>query len=123
MEIDLSELANERYGRTLAYIIRAAIALNFVRFALSFSSSFEGSATGGGLADRIFASHRLGGFRIDAVWLFASTCVIFFAALYFLLNVKSDPTAKTDVYLCIAWVVAFVIFVARSFLTGTIDFG
>ncbi len=75
------------------------------------------------MADRIFASHRVGGFRIDAVWLLASTCVIFLAGLYFLFNVKSNPTAKTNVYLCLAWVIAFIIFVARSFLTGTIDFG
>ncbi len=119
----MSELVNNHSGRAMTYVVRVAIALNFVRFALSFSPAFEGTTTSMGIADRIFASHRVGGFRLDAVWLFASSCVILFAALYFLFNVKSDPTAKTDLFLCIAWVIAFVIFVVRSFLTGTIDFG
>ena len=123
MKADSSQLSDERYGHTAILMLRAAIAINFIRFALSFSPRFEGTAASGGLADRIFGGYRLGGFRADGIWLVVSTCVIFLATFYFFLSSKSDPKAKTDTYLCIAWVVAFVIFVARAFLTGIIDFG
>jgi hypothetical protein len=104
-------------------MLRAVIAINFLRFALSFSPWFEGTAARVGFADRLFGAIRVGNFRIDGVWLVASTCVVFLAMFYFFLESKSDPEARTDAYLCLAWVVAFAIFVARAFLTGVIDFG
>jgi hypothetical protein len=122
MEAISNQVPGERRVHTAVFMIRAVIAINFLRFALSFSSRFEGTEGGPGLADRIFAL-RLGGFRVDGIWLVASTCVIFVATFYFLLNSRENPKSRIDACLCAAWVVAFVIFLARAFLTGVIDFG
>jgi hypothetical protein len=123
MKADSIRQVSEERGNSYAiWLIRSAIAVNFIRFALSFSSRFEGTAGTVGLADRLFKL-RWGGFRLDFVWLVVSTLVIFLAMFYFLLNLKSNPEAKIDTFFCVAWVVAFVIFIARAFLTGIIDFG
>ena len=106
----------------ISTVTRAVIAINFARFMLSFSPRFEGTEASPGVADKIFAL-RLEGFRIDGVWLVISTGLGFLTMFYFLMDSKENNKAKTDAYLCIAWMVAFVIFVARAFLTGIIDFG
>lgn len=113
---------SERYSDMGVWLIRSVIVVNFARFALSFSSRFEGSAGTVGLADRLFQM-RWAGFRIDLIWLVISTILIFLAMFYFFLSWKDDSRAKIDALACLAWVFAFIIFIVRAFLTGVIDFG
>jgi NADH:ubiquinone oxidoreductase subunit H len=111
------------FGRWGIMLIRAVIALNFLRFGLSFSPWFEGTVDSVGESDRLFGGYRLGGFRIDFVWLVASTLVIFSATFYFLMVSKRDHRARVDAFLCAGWTVAFVVYIARVLLTGILYFG
>ena len=106
----------------MKWIIRSIVAVNFVRFLLAFVPSFEGTDKSVGAADTIFA-WRMAGFRADFVWLVVSTILVFLAGVYFIFRIKEDRTAKTDVILCAAWVVAFIIYIARTLFTGVLDFG
>jgi hypothetical protein len=122
MTEDSMEQGSERFGGTGVWLIRSVIAVNFVRFALSFSARFEGTAGSVGVADWLFQM-RWAGFRIDFIWLVISTIVVFYAMFYFLSSRKNNSLAKIDALACLAWVVAFVLDIVRSFLTGVIDFG
>jgi len=106
----------------MKWIIRPIVAVNFVRFLLAFIPSFEGTEKSVGMADRIFA-WRISGFRVDFVWLIVSTLFIFMAGIYFISRFKEDHTAKVDAILCAIWVVAFLIYILRTLVTGMLDFG
>ena len=101
-------------------VLRVVIALNFIRFALSFLPWFEGTAAQPGLADEVFGRYRVGGFRVDFVWLIASTAVILCSIPYVLRMSKSSPKIKVDSYLCITWLIAFILFVAKALLSGVL---
>jgi hypothetical protein len=101
-------------------VLRVVIALNFIRFALSFLPWFEGTAAQPGLADEVFGRYRVGGFRADFVWLVASTAVILCFIPYVLRKSKSSPKMKVDSYLCVAWIIAFILFVAKALLSGVL---
>lgn len=101
------------------WVLRAIIVLNFIRFALSFFPSFEGTAQKAGAIDRLLGSYTvLGFFRPDFAWLIVSTMVIFAASLYLAKISKTDEQARSDVFLCWAWCVAFVVYIVKSILTG-----
>jgi hypothetical protein len=101
-------------------VLRVVIALNFTRFALSFLPWFEGTAAQPGLADEVFGRYRIGGFRADFVWLIASTAVILCSMPYVLRASKNSSKMKVDSYLCIAWIIAFILFVAKALLSGVL---
>ena len=103
--------------------IRAILAIDFLRVGLSFWPRFEGTASRSGLADRLFDGWTLGGFRCDFVWLAISTFGALIAAIYLGLASRQNPKLKTDAYLCIAWVSAFIVWLIRLFASGLIDFG
>lgn len=119
---DATLAKSENHSEAGVWLIRCLIAINFVRFALSFSSRFEGDSETSGLADQLF-SVRLGGFRADFIWLGLTTIAIFLATFYFFLSRNMYPHRKLDAFACLAWVAAFSVFVARAFFTGIIDFG
>ena len=104
-------------------VLRSVITLNFLRFALSFIPSFEGTAQEPGLADRIFGNYRIAGFRIDSAWILASSLVIFLFIFILAWIAKRDPKARIDILLCLAWMAAFVTYVYRLLFTGDLDFG
>lgn len=108
------------FRTTLRWLLRAAIALNFVRFALSFVPKFEGTAASAGIADKLFGAYTVGFFRADFAWLIGSTIVIFAATFYFAKDSRNDPHARLDVLLGWTWIVAFVIYILRSILTGVL---
>src|SRR6516165_9850772 len=62
-------------------VFRALIAINIVRFALSFLPASEGSA---GWINSALGSCLVTGWRIDLWWLAVSTPLIFFAGFGFL---------------------------------------
>lgn len=114
-----SDIRNGR-NRIASWFLRSVIAIDFVRFALSFSSRFEGTDNVG-IADGIFS--RLGGFRVDFLRLVVSTVVIFFALLYFLVIRRKSPEVKIDTIFCAVWLVAFLIYMIRVTAAGLLDFG
>lgn len=116
-----NQLTNKAVN-TITWFIRSVIVSNFVLFAFSFSPQFEGSAEKVGMADRIFTM-RWGGYRIDFAWLVISTLVIFLAMFYFFLGWKRSSKMKINAFFCLAWVIAFLIYLARALLTGVLYFG
>jgi hypothetical protein len=107
----------------LIWLFRGVVALNFLRFALSFSTWFEGSAEAPGFADRLFNPFHGNGFRWDFVWLIFSSGAIFFALFYFLAQIKRDRGAKLNAALCVVWLAAFFIYVLRILHSGLLDLG
>jgi len=110
----------DHFRTTLRWVFRAALALNFVRFALSFVPKFEGTAARAGIADELFGAYTVGFFRADFAWLIGSTIVLFAATLYFAKDSENDPEARLDVLLGWTWIVAFVIYVIKSIFTGVL---
>jgi hypothetical protein len=104
----------------LTWLLRIAVALNFVRFALSFSPQFEGTAQTAGTIDRLLGPYTVGTFRADFAWLIGSTMIIFPAAFYFARVSEKNPRARLDAVLCLAWTAAFVVYVIKSLLMGVL---
>ena len=104
----------------LRWVFRATIALNFVRFALSFVPRFEGTALNVGIADRLFGAFTVIYFRADFAWLLGSTILILIATFYLAGISNDDPRARFDVVLGWTWVVAFAIYVIKSIFTGVL---
>jgi hypothetical protein len=104
-------------------VLRTVIGLNFIRFALSFLPWFEGTEHSAGFADQLFNPRHTNGFRSDFLWLFFSTVFIFFAMFGFIPRFRREATARTNVYLCLAWLAVFLIYLWRSLYTGLLDFG
>ncbi len=104
-------------------VLRGVIALNLVRFALSFLPWFEGTKHGAGFADQLFNPRHTNGFRSDFLWLFFSTIFIFFVMFAFIPKFKRESKARINVYLCLGWLAAFLIYILKSLFTGFLDFG
>lgn len=105
----------------LTWSLRTAVALNFVRFALSFDPRFEGTAHSAGTIDRLLGSDTwFGFFRPDFAWLIVSTIVIFAASFYFARVSEQYHRARLDVFLCRVWTAAFVIYIIKLLFTGVL---
>jgi hypothetical protein len=124
MNDSIADTTKTRGGPVYAisiWVLRAIIVLNFIRFALSFSPRFEGTAQKEGAIDRLLGSYTvLGFFRPDFAWLIVSTIVIFAASFYFARISKTDEQARSDVLLCRAWCLAFVVYIVKVILTGVL---
>jgi hypothetical protein len=104
-------------------IFRAVVAVNLLLVALSWWPWFEGTAAKPGAVDHLLGTLRLGGFRADVVWLVISTLFIFLALFLFLAEARRSRSARANVLLCLAEIVAFGSFVYRVLTTGVLDFG
>jgi len=104
-------------------MLRLVIALNFVRFVLSFVPWFEGTADTAGYADRLFNPNHTDGFRSDFLWLIASSAFIFVSLFWSIQDFKENRSARINVYLSLAWLAAFSIYIGRVVVTGTLWFG
>jgi len=81
--------------------------LSFLRVALSFSPSFEGTEYSPGTADRIFNPSHADGFRSDSLWLIWTT-VIAFAVLFATAPLISESrTARIEAVMSALWIVSF----------------
>jgi hypothetical protein len=109
--------------RTWIVIVRCVLTLNFLLFALSFSVWFEGNSKQVGMADRLFENYRFDGWRADFVWLILSTGFILLALMAFGISDKDFRSLRNTKWLCVAWIVACVIYVVKSVLTGQLWFG
>lgn len=67
-----SELARSRRN----VVLRGVALLNLTGIAVSWSRWFSGDAAHVGLVDRILGHLRLGGFRVDVIWLLLSTAIL-----------------------------------------------
>jgi len=97
-----------------ALLLRGTIALNFLLFVLSWCPWFLGSEKHWSVSDQLFGSYRFAGFRADFVWMIASTIYIFFAALFFLFQARTDPSVRLNLGLCMAEVLGFCLFIYGS---------
>jgi hypothetical protein len=104
-------------------VLRAVIVLNFIRFGLSFLPWFEGTEHSAGFVDQLFNPRHTDGFRSDFLWLFFSTVLIFFAMFAFIPKFKQESKARINVFLCVAWVLAYLIDLWRGLYTGLLYFG
>lgn len=122
-------MAEDRVPRLLVFLFRGVVAVNFLYVALSFLPWFKETPGGGAMYERLFGAYRLGGFRVDFVWLVASTLFIFCAAGFFVIafifmpDYRKDRNARLDGCLSIGWVVAFLLYLAWMLFSGMIDFG
>lgn len=121
VENDLSA-ENRRLGPG-SIILRIVIALNFVRFALSFLPWFEGTEQSAGFADQLFNPKHTNGFRSDFLWLIFSSVYVFFAMFVYVPEFTWDKSARMNVILGFAWLIAFCFYVYRSLVTGVLYFG
>jgi hypothetical protein len=118
--VSLSKIQAMGFG---TIVLRTVICLNFVRFALSFLPWFEGTEHRVGFAQQLFNPQHTNGFRSDFLWLFFSTIFIFFAMFAFIPSFKQESKARINVYLCLGWLAAFVIYILKSLFTGMLYFG
>ena len=110
-----------QYDFPISQILRGLLAINFIRFGLSFLPRFEGTELKPGLADRMFGGLRLFGFRSDLVFMVCSTVLI--GVLGIGLLTARDRESRIDRLLCAAWIIAFVVYLVRSLFNGLLDFG
>jgi hypothetical protein len=103
--------------------VRTILVIDFVLFGLSFWPRFEGSPPRQGFAEQLFGNLTLGGFRCDFVWLVLSTLVVLIAAVFFKVKSRKNSGLENDAYFCIAWVVAFVVYLVKAVVTGELYFG
>lgn len=104
-------------------VLRGVVVLNLTIVAISWSRWFSGDANHLGMVDRLLGHLRLGGFRVDVVWLVLSTVTLGLAFLYFISQSIRDREARINAAFCFFGVVAFCLFVYRALTTGVLDFG
>jgi hypothetical protein len=104
-------------------VLRGLVVFNVALVATSWSRWFSGDADHVGMVDRVLGHLRLGGFRVDVVWLVLSTAMLGLASLYFLSQSIRDREARINVAFCFCGVIGFCLFVYRALTTGVLDFG
>lgn len=103
--------------------IRGIVLFNLAIVATSWSRWFSGDASHVGVVDRVLGNLRLGGFRVDVVWLVLSTGLLAVAFLYFVSQGIRSREARMNAAFCLCGVVAFCLFIYRALTTGVLDFG
>lgn len=99
--------------KVLGRVLCSGIAVNFILFVLTFIPAFSGIGPKPGLADRLWDSYRVGGWRADIVWVVASSAVLFLLAVVYAgsPSARQRPPYKLVVTSCAVWLVCFVIYV------------
>jgi hypothetical protein len=111
-----------RYPQYFVFVSVIALA-NVVLIALSFTPWFGGTAKAPGLADTLFGSIRLGGFRADIVWLFFSSIALFFAGISAAVTARQNRRARRVAILCGVEVFSFAFYLFFSLISGLLYFG
>jgi hypothetical protein len=114
---------SERRNRGPKPVLSIVVGFNLLLIAVSFSGWFGGTERSLGVADRIFGKIRIGGFRADFVWLVTSTVALSVALLIFIVSARKDRAALINAALCLAEVIAFVLYLHHSLISGVADFG
>ena len=105
------------------FILRAGVIVNLLLISLTWWPRFSGSEQQVGLADDLFGQFRVGGFRIDVVWLVISSAALFFACFYFFNNTRERRTALLNGMFCVAGVLAFIAYIHKLLTSGLLWFG
>jgi len=93
-------------------LLRGTVVLNFLLFALSWCPWH--SEEHWSISDQLFGKYHLANFRVDFVWMIASTMAIFLVALFLFPRLKSGRSAQLDFDLCIAEILGFCFFIYGS---------
>ena len=87
--------------------IRGLLVFNYVLFSTSFLPHFQTFPIMQlSLADRLFGGGN--GFRIDVIFLFFSSILIFVALIVFLTELRSRKAAKWDAFASLMWLILFL---------------
>ena len=93
--------------RTIGWILRSLLALNFALFVLTFIPAFSGIGPKPGLADRLWGNYTFGGWRADVVWASASTLFLFPAGLMW---IRENRSARITISAYCLWLACFLIY-------------
>jgi ABC-type transport system involved in cytochrome c biogenesis permease subunit len=104
-------------------ILRGLVVFNIVLVAVSWSRWFSGDARHIGMVDQIIGHLRLGGFRVDVLWLVFTTIFLGIAFLYFASHSLRSREARINAIFCLCGIVGFCLYVYRALTTGVLDFG
>src|SRR5690349_9070887 len=99
-----------KWKRTPFVILPFVVGVNFLLLALSFSHVYEGTMEFSGLAERLFGSIRLFGWRGDIVWLFFSTIFVAAMGLLSIKKWRTERSSKRSLLLCTCWAVGAVVY-------------
>lgn len=99
-----------QFRRVAFAVIPPVVAICFTVFALSFSTWYEGGTHQIGVAERLFGSIRVLGWRGDIVWVFVSTAFALATLVWAFPQWKVDNAAKRSALLSTAWLVGSVFY-------------
>ena len=114
---------SDQLNRGLRPFLTAVVGFNLLLIAVSFTAWFSGTEKSLGFADRVFGTARLGGFRADFAWLLLSSAVLFLGLLFFIAGSRRSRIARVNAMLCLANVLAFVLYLYHALVSGLLDFG
>ena len=101
--------------KTLDWILRVVLAIDFALFILSFIPAFSGVGREPGVADRLWGDLRIEGWRADVVWVCASTLFIMIAAIPFMdaggVTTTKHQRYHTTAILSLVWMACFLVYV------------
>jgi hypothetical protein len=103
--------------RALRLVVYAILLVDVCLFVLSFVPWFSGVNrkfnAGPGVADHLFGSRTVGGWRGDVVWMVGSTLLLAVAFIFLSLNRSGEASGGRILKLCGAWIiVVFPIYMA-----------
>jgi hypothetical protein len=104
-------------------VLRSIVVFNTMLVAVSWSRWFSGDAGHVGVVDQIIGHLRLGGFRVDVLWLVVSTIFLSVAFLYFASHSLRSREARINAIFCLCGIAGFCLYVYRALTTGVLDFG
>ncbi len=112
---------NDRFTM-IDLLLRIGVTGNLVLISLTWWPRFSGTERQAGLADEFFGQFTIGGFRIDFVWLVASSAAFLFAGFYFFKSNRESRTARINGILCVIGVLAFVVYMLKLLTSGLLYF-
>jgi hypothetical protein len=112
-----------QFRRMAFALLPPVVTLNFVIFALSFSGWYEGGEGRMGMADRLFRSMRLLGWRADVVWLACATVFAVVALALALPQWRVEKAAKRSALLSISWLVGSLLYAIHAVYVGLLYMG
>lgn len=119
---EIVEVNNHHRFTWLDQALRTTAIFNLALISLSFTKWFSGDPEGSGVADRLFGHIRLGGWRADVAWLLLSSCLLFFAFLYSLVEIRRTP-ARVNAALIFFALLSFCAYIHHLLHSGLLYMG
>jgi hypothetical protein len=118
-----SQDSADQPNRRLRPFLAAVVGFNMLLMSVSFTAWFSGTEKSLGIADRAFGKVRFGGFRADFAWLLLTSAVLFLGLLFFIVESRKSRVARGNAVLCLADVLAFVLYLYHGLVYGFLYFG